>query len=210
MPTAILTPMHPGLFKSAAGATPLPAPAGAAVGASEETAEQLAARCFDGSLEPYELLVSKFETRIYRFLVQHVGNVQDAQDLTQETFVRAWRNIRRFDPKRDFTTWLFVIARRTAANHFRARKWHEELPDEIVGREAHPSESAAAEDQTARLWEAARRLKPRFYEALWLRYAEEFSVKETARVMGLTTLHTKVILHRARNELARYLKREDL
>jgi RNA polymerase sigma-70 factor, ECF subfamily len=208
MPAATLNPMHPGVFRPAA---PTSREAlRATETAPEESSEDLAAQCRDGSLAPYEQLVARFEKRIYRFLAQYVGNAHDAQDLTQETFVRAWRNIHRFDSKRDFATWLFVIARRAAANHFRARKIHEILPDELPATDARPSESAEAKDQSATLWRAARRLKPRYYEALWFRYVEDFSVAETARVMGLTTLHVKVILHRARNELSRHLKREDL
>jgi RNA polymerase sigma-70 factor (ECF subfamily) len=175
--------------------------------AGEETAETLAAQCQGGSLQAYERLVERFEKRIYNFLYHRTGNAHDAQDLTQESFVRAWRNIARFDTKRDFATWLFVIARRAAANHFRARKIHDELPDDISAAECRDVE---AHDSSAYLWKAARRLKPRAYEALWLRYAEDFSVNETAHILGLTTIHTKVILHRARNELARYLKKENL
>jgi RNA polymerase sigma-70 factor, ECF subfamily len=175
-----------------------------------ETAEQLAALCRDGSLEPFEHLVTAFEKRIYNFLWQYTGNAHDAQDLTQETFVRAWRYIHRFDPNRDFATWLFVIARRVAANHFRARKVHNELSEEIEATGENPSSATEAHDHSQNIWRLARKLKPRQYEALWLRYAEEFSVAQTARVMGLTTIHVKVILHRARNELALHLKKENL
>jgi RNA polymerase sigma-70 factor (ECF subfamily) len=174
--------------------------------AREQTAEELAARCADGSLEPFEELVERFEARIYNFLARHVGQAQDAQDLTQETFVRAWRAIHRFDPTRDFATWIFVIARRTAANHFRARRFHDELPDELPSGNSGPSAAAESADESSALWKAARQLKPRHYGALSLRYAEGFSVAETARVMGLTVIHTKVILHRARNELAKRLR----
>jgi RNA polymerase sigma-70 factor, ECF subfamily len=175
-----------------------------------ETAEQLAARCRDGSLEPFEQLVTSFEKRIYNFLRQYTGNDHDAQDLAQETFVRAWRNIHRFDPNRDFATWLFVIARRAAANHFRARKKHCELSDDLPSPNAVQSDSADAADHSTNLWQIARRLKPRYYEALWLHYAEDFSVAQTARVMGLTTIHVKVLLHRARKELVKNLKKADL
>ena len=175
-----------------------------------ETAEQLAARCRDGSLEPFEQLVTAFEKRIYNFLRHYTGNDHDAQDLTQETFVRAWRNIHRFDPNRDFATWIFVIARRAAANHFRARKPNVELTEDFEAPGAAPSEAAEALDHSQNLWRIARRLKPRHYEALWLHYAEDFSVAQSARVMGLTTIHIKVILHRARKELADKLKNSHL
>src|SRR5688572_23832939 len=67
----------------------------------------LARRAAEGSLDAFEELAIQFEPRIYGFLTRHIGNAHDAQDLTQETFVRAWRNIARFDPTRDFATWLF-------------------------------------------------------------------------------------------------------
>jgi RNA polymerase sigma-70 factor (ECF subfamily) len=163
---------------------------------------ELAARAATGSIEAFEELALQFEPRIYGFLYRYVGNAHDAQDLTQETFVRAWRAIARFDPKRDFATWLFVIARRAAANHFRARRIHDELSDDLA---AEPSPSTHDADN---LWLAAKKLKKKYYETLWLCYGEGFSVAQTARVMGLTTIHVKVILHRARKELARRIKRD--
>jgi RNA polymerase sigma-70 factor (ECF subfamily) len=165
----------------------------------------IAARAAAGSVEAFEELALQFEPRIYRFLCRHIGNTHDAEDLTQETFVRAWRAIARFYPTRDFATWLFVIARRAAANHFRARRMHDELTEDF------PAETAESRsDETEELWRAAKKLKSNYYEALWLRYGEGFSVAQTARVMGLTTIHTKVILHRARKELARRIHNKDL
>jgi RNA polymerase sigma-70 factor, ECF subfamily len=172
--------------------------------AIDSAAADLARRAAAGSLESFEELAIQFEPRIYGFLARHIGNAHDAQDLTQETFVRAWRNIARFDPTRDFATWLFVIARRAAANHFRGRRIHDELSEDFA---VETSESTADAEG---LWRAAKNLKPSYYEALWLRYGESFSVAQTARVMGLTTIHVKVILHRARKELARRLDRENL
>lgn len=207
--TATLNPLHSaaGLVRAAASSLPPPIPS---TNAAELTSEELAASCRDGSLEGFEKLVERFEARIYNFLARHIGNAHDAQDLTQETFVRAWRGIGRFDPTRDFATWLFVIARRTAANHFRSRRQHDELSEEFACENSGPATNAEAADESAALWRAARQLKPRHYEALWLRYAENFSVAETARVMGLTVIHTKVILHRARHELADRLKSKQL
>lgn len=165
---------------------------------------EITARAAAGSMEAFEDLAVRFEGRIYGFLCRHIGNAHDAQDLTQETFVRAWRAIGRFDPTRDFATWLFVIARRAAANHFRARRSHDELSEDLAAAEAAQSRADEVDD----LWRAAKKLKGKSYEALWLRYGEGFSVAQTARVMGLTTIHVKVILHRARKELARRIKRD--
>lgn len=167
---------------------------------------QLGREANAGSIDAFEELVGAFESRIYGFLYRLLGNAHDAQDITQETFVRAWQAIGRFDPDREFATWIFVIARRAAANHFRARRPMDELSDDLPCTGAAPGATAEAGDEAAALWAAARKLKPVQFEALWLRYAEGFSVAETAKVIGLTVIHTKVILHRARNELARQLK----
>jgi RNA polymerase sigma-70 factor, ECF subfamily len=172
--------------------------------ASVNPVAEIARRAAEGSIDAFEELAIRFEPRIYGFLCRHIGNAHDAQDLTQETFVRAWRGIARFDPNRDFATWIFVIARRAAANHFRARRVHEELTDDFA------VETPASNADGEGLWRAAKKLKPSYYEALWLRYAEGFSVAQTAKVMGLTTIHAKVILHRARKELARHIKRDTL
>lgn len=172
--------------------------------ASVDPVAQIARRAAEGSIDAFEELAIQFEPRIYGFLRRHIGNAHDAQDLTQETFVRAWRGIARFDANRDFATWIFVIARRAAANHFRARRIHEELSDDFA------VETPASNADGEGLWREAKKLKPSYYEALWLRYAEGFSVAQTAKVMGLTTIHTKVILHRARKELARHIKRDTL
>ncbi len=202
--TIALNPLHFASTKS----SPPPQPRAAAP--ANSAVASLAVRCRDGSAPAFEELVGQFEARIYGFLVRHTGNAHDAEDLTQETFVRAWRGIARFDPTRDFAAWLFTIARRVAANHFRARRTHDPLPVELASPNAEPGDAASTGDSSSALWRAARKLKPSQYEALWLRYAEGFSVAETARVMGLTSIHVKVILHRARKELARHFKPENL
>lgn len=170
----------------------------------------LARRAHFGEIEAFEELVAHFDQRILGFLRQRLGNDHDAQDVTQETFVRAWRSMARFDPARDFATWLFVIARRTASNHCRSRRPHDEISEDLPSADTPPFESADGHERAEILWACARRLKPRQFEALWLRYAEGFSVAETAKVLGLTSIHTKVILHRARNDLARKLKGKEL
>lgn len=171
---------------------------------------ELARRAHRGELAAFEGLVAHFDQRIFGFLRQRLGNDHDAQDVAQETFVRAWRSIERFDPARDFATWLFVIARRAASNHHRARRDHDEIPEGLASIDAEPTTAAETHERADLLWSCARRLKPRQFEALWLRYAEGFSVAETAKILGLTAIHTKVILHRARNDLARKLKGKDV
>jgi len=171
-------------------------------------AERLAAACQAGSIDAFESLVELLQDRVTNFLWQITGNRQDAEDLTQETFVKAYRGIQRYQPAWSFATWLFTIAKRTAYSHLRVRRRFEPLPANLESFPAaagSPAGELAQRDEGAALWRAARRLKPRQFEALWLRYGEGFTVAEAARVMGTNQVCLKVLLHRARKALAKRL-----
>ena len=147
-------------------------------------------------------IVRRHSRRIYNFLHQLTRHHQDAEDLTQQTFVKAYQNLHRFDTSRPLINWLFTIARRTALNHFRAaRKW-ESVPEDAACAEPSPARRTETTDETDNLWAHARRILPaREFEILWLRFAEELSVEETARIAGLTQTHVKVLVYRARQHL---------
>jgi RNA polymerase sigma-70 factor (ECF subfamily) len=169
--------------------------------------EQLARQSKAGCQDSFEQLVRHYADRIYHFLFQMVGNHADAEDLAQETFVKAFRSIGRFDPAYSFTTWLYAIARHTAINHYRRSRTFEPLLAEEESSVPSPAAQAEQGEANRSLWELARALKPKQYEALWLRYGEGFSVVEVARVMQTNQIHVKVLLHRARHKLGQQLER---
>lgn len=180
----------------AAAADPEPQPSGFDPG-------QAIRECQAGSREAFALLVEQFHERIYNFLLKLTGRTHDAEDLTQETFLKAWQAIGRFDSRFSFSTWLFTIAKRAAFNHFRS---HRPVKDPAEALEAtddsDPSVVLSQAEESRELWRLARTLKPRQYQVLWLRYGEGFSVSEIAAIMGIHSLHAKVLLHRGRLRLA--------
>jgi RNA polymerase sigma-70 factor (ECF subfamily) len=188
----------------AISALPAAAPEGAPV-----SAEQLAAQSQAGCREAFAALVELYQDRLFSFLLQLTGNHHDAEDLAQEAFLKAYLGIHRFNPACSFTTWLFTIAKRAAASHLRSRRRVENIAAqaEAMAPAADPAETAGQEDEAASVWALARQLKPKYFHVLWLRYAEGFSVAETAQIMRLTQLHVKVLLHRARGQLAGSLQR---
>jgi RNA polymerase sigma-70 factor, ECF subfamily len=159
-----------------------------------------------GSLEAFDALVEAYGTRILNYLQQLTGNRHDAEDLTQDTFLKAHRCLDSIRNPDAFAGWLFTIARRTALNHFRAARSTEELPAEIPLHGTDPASLAADRDDKDDLWNVARTLKRDYFEVLWLRYAEGLSIQETAAVLRRTALHVRVRLHRARLQLARRLE----
>jgi RNA polymerase sigma-70 factor (ECF subfamily) len=171
----------------------------------EPTPEQLAERSKAGCLDSFELLVLRYEGHIFNFLRQFTGNFHDAEDLTQETFVKAFRNLPRYNSSLLFAPWLFTIARRTGASHFRSADHFEDLPAAEESVQETPATALECKDERNSIWRLVRTLKPKQAQALWLRYAEGFSIVETARIMGTNQIHIKVLLHRARSNLLKMM-----
>jgi RNA polymerase sigma-70 factor, ECF subfamily len=163
---------------------------------------ELVRRAQDGHSSAFDELVRKYSGRILNFIHQMTRQRQDAEDLAQQTFIKAYRNLDRFDRQRPLGVWLFTIARRTALNHFRGAKKWTELPEELPSRQDSPARQAEISDRVSNLWERARRILPeRQYEILWLKAVEELSIEQIAEVTGLTETHVKVLIHRARQQL---------
>ena len=141
------------------------------------------------------MLVKRYHVRVFAFLMTLTKHRQDAEDLTQETFLRAWDKIHRYDPNLALLNGLFTLARLDSIAALRRRK---PLPEDLQASD--PSEPTHA---ALRLWELARReLPPESYSALWLHYREELPLKEVASILGKREGAVKVILHRARKTLA--------
>lgn len=167
---------------------------------ADETALVLAAS--RGDRAAFEQLVHLHHRRVLNFVYQMTRQRQDAEDITQHTFVKAFQHIDRVDPSRPVINWLLTIARRTALNHFRAAKKWEFVPTDLASAEPSPARQLEQQEHHENTWARARRLlSQREFEVLWLRCAEELTTAETARVVGLTQIHVKVLVHRARQRL---------
>lgn len=160
-------------------------------------------------MSDFEELVHRYEGRIFRFAANSLRNPADAQEVTQDTFVTAYRNLARFDGRRPFATWLFTIARRKCIDRHRTARPQasQEFPEQPDLND--PAELLSQREAEQDLWNLARRALPDLqFHALWLRYAEDMSIETIARVLCRTKVHVKVLLFRARTRLVRELKQE--
>jgi RNA polymerase sigma-70 factor (ECF subfamily) len=165
--------------------------------------EELARQTQAGSLLAFEELVRRYGNRIYGFVARACGQRDDPQEVTQQTFVRAFQSIAQFDSRREFAPWLFTLARRISIDRHRRRLRvaDESAPEQVDY--ADPAELLAQREERHDLWQLARRQLPDIqFQALWLCYAEEMNVAQVAHVLGKTRTHVKVLLFRARQTLA--------
>jgi RNA polymerase sigma-70 factor (ECF subfamily) len=160
-----------------------------------------------GDSRAFGEIVRTHHRRVYNYLCHMTRHHQDAEDLTQQTFVKAFHHIARFDQSRPLINWLLTIARNSALNHFRDVKKWDELPADPAASGPSPARQAEQRESAANLWERARALlSPREFEVMWLRFGEEMSVRETAQTTGLTETHVKVMVFRARAALLKGVK----
>jgi RNA polymerase sigma-70 factor, ECF subfamily len=165
--------------------------------------EELALRAQQGCRESLDRLLRKFQTPVLHFLRRR-GFSCDAEDLTQETFLRVYENLHRYSGRWAFSTWLFTIARRTGINHRRRGlpTSNGSAADAVVSSEPAPLDAMVVEESRSRLWDrAASLLSEDQTTALWLYYVEEMPARAIARVLGRSWASVKVMLFRARKRL---------
>jgi RNA polymerase sigma-70 factor, ECF subfamily len=164
--------------------------------------DDLAARAQSGDEACFQELVSRLRAPLAAFLARRLNRPDDADDVVQETFMRAYRYIDRYDPSRRFSTWLFAIGKNVAASHRAADRRRVDVEKQSAPAAAVHVAPVASEGEADEVWRAARRvLSGEAYRALWLRYADDLSVIEVAREIGRSVVATKVMLFRARKKL---------
>ncbi len=178
------------------------------------TPEALAIAAQHGSVTSYATLVDLFQIRLFNFLLRRTGSRHDAEELTQEAFVRAWERIDTYDPRWRFSTWLFTIGARLAISEQRKRsrarctgimEHHASTPPE------DPVDSVSQRRLGAKLWAlAGEHLTDDQQTALWLRYAEGMEIIEIAAVLGKSRVGVRVCLFRARQSLLTLAKQQSL
>jgi RNA polymerase sigma-70 factor (ECF subfamily) len=162
--------------------------------------------CRRGEREAFDRLVERYQRHVYRLCYRYVNNHEDANDLAQEAFLKAWRAIGRFRGESSFSTWLYRIAVNACLN-FRAlrRPATQELPEALA--DPVPGALARAEsDDAARLVRAAvARLPEKQRATLILKVYHELTHEEVAEVLGSTVGTVKANLFHALGNLRRLM-----
>ncbi len=175
----------------------------------EESDEELVAQCQNGSPRAFESLLHRYQPRVLRFVERQIGNLEDARDVTQRTFLQVHDSLSRFRSGNRFSPWLFTIARRQGIDFLRQagsrRRVHDQLATEPrPDAEADPQKLLSQQEGVDAIWHWIRtNLDARSAEILWLRIQEDLDLSEIAQVTNLSKSNVKVLLHRARKSLLR-------
>jgi RNA polymerase sigma-70 factor (ECF subfamily) len=167
------------------------------------TDEQLVAASLDGSANAFDEIVGRYQQRLLRFLLTRSSSKADAEDAVQDTFINAYRYLESYDSRWRFSTWIYRIAIRNAARQ-RRPEWHD--ADVELVADADPLQDCIDHSEYENVWMLAKRLlSEEAYNAMWLRYVEDLSVREISTALDKSASWTKVTLLRGRRKLTKEL-----
>jgi RNA polymerase sigma-70 factor, ECF subfamily len=165
----------------------------------------------------YRELVRRYERPIFALLYRMVRDRELAEDLAQETFVKALNAIDSYRPEFKFSSWIFKIANNAAIDHLRRRELdtlsldgspHAETPEamqatalQIGARQESPLDAVEAKELGGAIEAAIGRLRPEYRSCILLRHVEGRAYEEIAEILDLPLGTVKTYIHRARNEL---------
>lgn len=160
----------------------------------EETDEQLVADYLAGDEAVFALLLDRYMRSLYGFVFQMTRNESAAEDVVQETFIKVWKHLGRFDQKKSFKTWIFAIAKNTAYDFLKKKKTipfsalqNEEgdsVLENISDGSPHPEDILDREATARDLEEKLATMTPAYRELLRLHYQLGFSLHEVSEVLG--------------------------
>jgi RNA polymerase sigma-70 factor (ECF subfamily) len=171
--------------------------------------QQLVAQVLAGDDEAFAGLVGRYERDAYNLAYRMLGNAEEAEDAAQEAFLRAYKHLSRYDPKRSFKTWLLSITSNHCIDRLRKRRltWlslDEPLPPHpaLRSQETGPENSLVESERSAQVQALLGELAPDYRAAVVLRYWYDMSYVEIADLLDTTESAIKSRLYRARQILA--------
>jgi RNA polymerase sigma-70 factor (ECF subfamily) len=179
----------------------------------------LVQRCLAGSERAYRELLERYQRSVYSLALRMLGRVEDAEDVTQETFVRMFRALDRYDPQRPFRAWILTIASRLAIDMLRRRRqgtvsmvvtepgsseesFEREFPDTQPG----PEELAQLGEEERSTERLIQSLPPHYRIVVIMRHIQDLSYEEIADALALPLGTVKARIHRARALLKQRLE----
>ena len=156
---------------------------------------ELISEYLNGDEKALEILIQRFLNPIYSFVYRHIGDQKEAEDITQEVFIKCWKNIKKFDPEKNFKTWIFSIAKNTSIDFLRKKKNINfcDLEDEDgIGEWADNIEDSAPlpdkifeqKNLAETLHNAINQLPVKYRMVLFLHYNDHFNFREISETLG--------------------------
>lgn len=161
-------------------------------------------------MDEWDNVYGEYADDVFRFLVHFVGNREDAKDLTQEAFIKAFSKWEKFDHRSGVKTWIFTIARNLAVDRLRKKHRFNTLlrlfRNEPADNPVLPEQLVSMDEGRQTLYKVIQSLQPNYRSVMILHGIQEYTFSETASILGWSENKTKVNFHRAMKSLRHTLR----
>lgn len=179
------------------------------------TDHQLVEQVLAGNMSCYEVLFERYRAQLYSATLQKTGDEQDARDILQETFVKAYFNLARYNPEYTFGQWIYTIARNLFIDYTRRKKSSTatiSIDRQGLGEISpaadtlNPEERIISDQRSNQLDKIMAELPPRYRTMIELRFVKEYSYEEIAEKLDMPIGTVKTQIHRARERMCNLIR----
>ncbi|HEU5162268.1 MAG TPA: sigma-70 family RNA polymerase sigma factor [Thermoanaerobaculia bacterium] len=158
-------------------------------------------RCLDGDVDAFGNLVEKYQRPVFNVILRMVGSYEDASEISQQVFLKAFENLGRFGRERRFFSWIYRIAINESINHIQTRRQFDSLNPDIPSSGPGPSDELEAAETSRALFTAIATLKPEHRAVVILRHFLNLSYRDAAGILEIPEKTVKSRLFTARQLL---------
>ncbi len=162
----------------------------------EEQDQRVLDRCLEGESEAFSEIIEAYKNSLYPMIYRWVGQKETAEEILQDVFLKAFRQLKKFRRESKFSTWLFQIALNRCRDFYRSQRVKKEEPLNpempILDTKPREDENVSAQEQFLCLRDALKSLPPIYREALSLRYLNEMTHEEIAQALGESLSNVKM------------------
>lgn len=166
--------------------------------------------------ELYSKVIERYQTKLFVYLFRLIGNREEAEDILQDVFLKAYRNLNSFDVERKFSSWIYRIAHNEAVNHIKRKSLKRFISWDSITSSKDKLESSSTEEGADKAWirketsreidEAIKKLPFKYRQVLVLRYYSDNSYEEISDIIGRPVNTVGTLINRAKKKLAEELK----
>jgi len=165
---------------------------------------QIVARILEGDRQAFALLVEEYKSPIYNLAYRMTANTQDAADLTQDVFIRAYTYIWLYNPQKKFFTWLYTIAVNTIKNYIKKNKQYKNMRSVDLEERQFPANQNSSEAQDINIYLSGLDAETR--ALIIMKYIQELSFEEISEISGKSISAVKMRIYRALEDLRQKIK----
>lgn len=166
--------------------------------------------------ERYAEIIERYQGKLFAYLYRLVGSRDEAEDLLQDVFIKAYRNLQSYDAERKFSSWIYRIAHNEAVNHIKRRSLKRFIPWEDVTATKDKLEMSSVDEDAETSWirketgqevdQAINRLPFKYRQVLVLRYYSDKSYEEISAILGRPVNTVGTLINRAKKKLSEELR----